>query len=92
MSRKYVVLYESSDNVLEKAPLHMEAHRAHYKRYVDDGTLLMVGTFADPQADGSMSVFSTREAAERFAREDPFVVNGVVRDWRLLEWDEILTP
>jgi uncharacterized protein YciI len=56
------------------------------------GDLLLVGTFADPQKDGSMSVFRTREAAEEFAREDPFVLNGVVRDWRVLDWNEILDP
>jgi uncharacterized protein len=35
-----------------------------------------------------MAVFASREAAEEFARDDPFVVNGVVRDWYIREWDE----
>ncbi|HYY04955.1 MAG TPA: hypothetical protein VE997_00155 [Candidatus Limnocylindria bacterium] len=30
------------------------------------GALLMVGTFGDPQAEGSMAIFSSREAAEEF--------------------------
>jgi uncharacterized protein YciI len=50
--------------------------------------LLATGPFADPQADGSMSLFTTREAAEEFVRDDPFVLNGVIRAWRILEWDE----
>ena len=33
-----------------------------------------------------MAVFTTREAAEEFARGDPFVFNGVVRDWWIREW------
>jgi len=35
-------------------------------------------------------VFTTREAAERFARGDPFVLNGVIRAWSVREWAEAL--
>ena len=41
-------------------------------------------------ADGSMSVFTTREAAERFVDGDPFRTEGVIRDWRIKEWHETL--
>lgn len=33
-----------------------------------------------------MAVFTSREAAEEFAREDPFVLNGVVGRWQIREW------
>jgi hypothetical protein len=49
------------------------------------GLLIMVGTFADPQTEGSMAIFTTREAAEEFATGDP-----VVRRWELREWNEAL--
>jgi uncharacterized protein YciI len=49
----------------------------------------MIGTFSD--LEGSMAVFSTREAAEEFARSDPFVLNGVVSRWRVREWNEAIT-
>jgi uncharacterized protein len=88
---KYVLLYESADDVLAKAPAHFAAHKQRIDTFHQRGELLMVGTFADPQADGSMSVFRSREAAEEFVRDDPFVVNGVVKAWRILEWNEILT-
>jgi uncharacterized protein YciI len=39
----------------------------------------------NPQDEGSMAVFTSREAAEEFAREDPFVLNGVVRAWQIRE-------
>ena len=88
---KYVLLYQPSDDVLEKAPLHFPAHSARLQEFHGEGTLLMVGTFADPVNDGSMAIFTSREAAEAFVAEDPFVVNGVVASWRLLEWNEVLT-
>jgi uncharacterized protein YciI len=52
----------------------------------------MVGTFGDPQNEGSMSVFSSREAAEEFAKDDPFVLHNVVRAWHIREWNEVLAP
>jgi hypothetical protein len=40
-----------------------------------------------------MAVFTTRAAAEEFVAGDPFVMNGVVRNWYIREWLEaIATP
>ncbi len=91
-SVKYVLFYESADDVLSKAPAHFPAHKARLDDFHARGDLLMVGTFGDPQEEGSMAIFTTREAAEEFVREDPFVLNGVVRDWHIREWDEVLAP
>ena len=88
---KYVLFYESADDVLSKAPVHMEAHGEHIDRFEAAGTLEMIGTFGDPQTEGAMSIFSTRDAAEEFARNDPFVVNGVVRNWYVREWNEVFS-
>jgi uncharacterized protein len=88
MSVRYVLLYESADNVLEKAPAHYPAHSQRADDFHEAGTLLGVGTFADPQREGSMAVFTTREAAEEFVAGDPFVLSGVVRGWEIREWDD----
>jgi uncharacterized protein len=89
---KYVLLYESAPDVRSKAPAHFPAHRARLDEFHRRGELLMVGTFGNPQDEGSMAIFSTREAAEEFARNDPFVVNGVVSGWQIRDWNEILAP
>ena len=89
---KYVVLYTSAEGLAENAPQHFEAHRAHWRRFLDSGELLEIGPFGDPQSQGSMAVFNSREAAEQFAKDDPFVLNGVVSSWELREWDEVLDP
>ena len=88
---KYVVFYEPADDVMSKAPAHFPAHRARLDEFHGRGTLLMVGTFANPQEEGSMSIFTSREAAEEFVSGDPFVRNGVIRNWIIREWDEVLT-
>jgi uncharacterized protein YciI len=85
---KYVVFYESADDVASKAPLHFAAHRARGDEFHANGTLLMFGPFGNPQEEGAMSVFTTREAAEEFVKGDPFVRNGVIRNWYIREWNE----
>ena len=89
---KSVLLYEPADNVAAKAPEHGAAHRARWREFHERGQLLLIGPFADVQADGAMGIFTTREAAEAFAEGDPFVTHGVVRSWRILEWNEALAP
>ncbi len=88
MSTKYVVLYESSDNVHEKAPVHFAEHSQYADGFRDAGTLESIGIFADPQTQGSMAIFTTREAAEEFVAGDPFVLNEVVRNHEIREWHE----
>jgi uncharacterized protein len=89
MATKYVLFYESADDVAAKAPAHFPAHRERLHAFHERGALLAVGTFGNPQDEGSMGIFTSREAAEEFAREDPFVLGGVVRSWRVLEWNEM---
>jgi uncharacterized protein YciI len=89
---KYVVFYHSADDVATKAPPVFPAHRARVDEFHARGDLLLVGTFADPQADGSMSVFRTREAAQEFVDGDPFVREGVVASYEIREWNEVLMP
>jgi uncharacterized protein YciI len=84
-----VLLYESGPDVLTKAPFHFPAHKARLDTFQARGDLLAVGTFADPR-EGSMAIFATREAAEEFTRDDPFVLGGVVARATIKDWNEIL--
>jgi uncharacterized protein YciI len=84
-------LYESADDVASKAPLHFAAHRARWAEFAEQGDLIMIGTFANPQTEGSMAIFNTRESAEEFVAGDPFVLNAVVRSYVIREWNEALT-
>ena len=63
MSKKIVVLYECADDVMSKIPTHYPAHSERVDEFHARGTLLLTGTFADPQ-EGAMAIFRTREAAE----------------------------
>ncbi len=89
---KYVLFYESAPDFMTKVPAHIEAHRALWKRFHDDRTLLLVGPLTDAPAGGALAVFTTREAAEAFVRQDPFVTHGIVARHTIWEWNEVLAP
>jgi uncharacterized protein YciI len=88
---KYVVLYTSAPDVHLNAPKHFGAHKARCEEFRARGDLLMIGTFGDPQAQGSMAIFRTRESAEEFVAEDPFVLEGVVGAYEIRDWNESST-
>lgn len=66
---------------------HLERVRAAHAR----GELLLAGALGDP-ADGALLVFKADDAgvAERFAREDPYVLNGLVGRWRVRPWAVVI--
>ncbi len=87
---KYVLLYETAPDALEKAMELFPAHQRHYEPYAEQGDLLGLGTFGDPQTEGSMAIFATRDAAERFVTDDPFVTEGVVARFEVRDWDDVV--
>jgi uncharacterized protein len=65
-------------------------HRAYLDEFAKDGEVLMIGAFGNPAAEGSMAVFRSREAAERFIAGDPFVGERLVFRTRILDWDPLV--
>ena len=89
---KAVVFYESAPDVAARAAAHRAEHLARWAEFGRRGELVMIGPFANAQEEGAMGIFTTREAAEKFVRGDPFVLNGVVRNWFIRDWIEALVP
>ena len=88
-AQKAVVFYESAPDVLTTAPLHFPAHKARLDVFAARGDLLAVGLLGDPR-EGSMAVFRSRDAAEEFVSDDPFVKNGVVTRVTIKDWNETM--
>jgi uncharacterized protein len=80
--------YDSFEEALSKAPDVIAAHRARSNEFHADGTVLMAGAFLNNPEEplGTMAICITREAAEEYARGDPFVLNGMVSKWYIREW------
>jgi uncharacterized protein YciI len=87
----YLLLYDVVDDYVERrAPLRA-AHIAHARAAVARGELVLGGALANPP-DGAVLLFrgDSPAAAETFARTDPYVVNGLVRQWRVREWTTVV--
>ena len=65
-------------------------HRAYLDEFAKGGEVVMIGTFGDPATQGSMAIFRSREAAERFRAGDPFMTEGLVFRSRILDWDPLV--
>jgi uncharacterized protein len=89
---KYVLTYRAVPDFLPLAREHGPAHVARLHEFRDRGLLLLVGTLDEPMNGDALGVFTTREGAEEFVAGDPFVVHGVVAEWAVRPWNEILQP
>jgi|SRR5450830_678848 len=55
------------------------------------GELVLGGALSDPE-DEAMLLFKadSPQVAENFARQDPYVLNGVVRQWQVRLWTTVV--
>jgi uncharacterized protein YciI len=86
---KAVVFYESSDATPDKIMEVYPRHKQVVDEFAKQGRIIAIGPFANP-AGGSMGVFTDRESAEEFIKQDPFVKEGLVGKITVKEWNEIL--
>ena len=86
---KFVVLGESSGATMEQVMAVYPRHKALADQFIAKGEVIGMGPFADR---GNMAIFRTRAAAERFVREDPFALQGLVKSYTIREWNDSLLP
>jgi uncharacterized protein YciI len=86
---KFLMTYETTPEGLALVGQHVADHIARLDLFHGRGTLLMAGPVLD-DTGRAFGVFTSREAAEDFIREDPFVVHGVVARWTVVAWKEVL--
>jgi uncharacterized protein YciI len=86
---KTVVIGESSGANRESIMAVYPRHKAVVDRYVAQGRVVGIGPFAD---GGNMAIFKTREAAEAFSREDPFILEGLVKSFVIKDWLDTMLP
>ena len=90
--RHWLLFYDFVDDYLVRREAYRSAHLDHARRAVVAGELLLGGALADP-ADGAVLLFApadTEAAAAAFARSDPYVLNGLVTDWRVRAWTTVV--
>jgi uncharacterized protein len=92
MANYYALFYDelADDFVNRRAPFRVEhlglARESHAR-----GELQLAGALAEP-ADGALLIFRAESAAtaEGFAKDDPYVRNGLVKKWHVREWTVVV--
>ena len=87
----YALFYEVVDDFLHRRIPYREDHLKLAREAHARGDLVFAGALAEP-ADRALLVFRGEEpeAAENFARHDPYVINGLVRNWYVRAWTVVV--
>lgn len=87
----YLLTYDLAADYLERRGAFRTEHLALGWDAQQRGELVLAGALAEP-ADTAVLLFSgdSPEAAERFARADPYVEHGLVTAWRVRQWTTVI--
>ena len=84
---KTVVIGESSGASMDTVMAVYHRHKAVVDSFIKKGEVIGIGPFADR---GNMAIFKTREAAEAFVKQDPFILEGLVKSFVIREWNDTM--
>ena len=89
--KHFLLFYDAGPDYLERRPLFRADHLAHAWAAFERGEIVIAGALADP-VDGAVLMFAGEDklVAERFAETDPYVINGLVANWRVREWTTVV--
>lgn len=87
----YALIYETVDDYVARRAEFRELHLRMAREVRERGDLVLAGAFDDP-VDRALLVFRVddRSKVEEFARNDPYVVNGLVKKWEVRPWKVVV--
>jgi uncharacterized protein len=84
---KVAVIGEGSGASMETIMAVYPRHKAVVDEFVARREVVGIGPFAD---GGNMAIFRSREAAEAFVKQDPFILEGLVKSFVIREWKDAM--
>ena len=83
----FLLIYDLADDYLDRRARFRVVHMQYAWAAADRGELVVGGALAEP-TDYGLLLFSGADAsaAEAFAESDPYVLNGLVKSWRVRRW------
>jgi uncharacterized protein len=87
----YALVYELVGDYLARRGAFREQHLRYAEEAHARGELLLAGAFAGP-ADKALLVFRAKDqgVVESFARDDPYVSQGLVARWEVRSWTVVI--
>ena len=62
-------------------------HKAVVETFRARGEIIGIGPFV---GGGNMGIFRTREAAEAFSKQDPFILEGLIKSFVIRDWNDTM--
>jgi len=86
----FLLFYDVAPDYLARRGEFRDAHLAKAWASHGRGELVLGGALADP-VDTALLLFKADSAGvvEEFARTDPYVLNGLVKSWRVRPWTTV---
>lgn len=87
----YALVYTLHPDYFTKRESHRPAHFDYVKTYLAKDQFVMGGAFEKVE-DGALLIFDVDDEniITEFAKNDPYVINGVVTAWQIKKWNVAL--
>jgi uncharacterized protein YciI len=87
----YLLIYKTVDDYVGKRAPYRDGHLAYSGAAHTRGELFMGGALGDPP-DTAILIFKAESpaVAEDFARNDPYVKAGLIREWSVRPWTVVI--
>lgn len=83
----FLLIYDLSPDYLKKREEHRDEHLKLAWESHENGDLVLGGALQDPPDQAYLLFKSNSPAtAEEFAKQDPYVKNGIVESWTVRPW------
>ena len=83
---KAVVIGISNGASMDAIMATYPRHKAVVEAFIARGDVVGIGPFTD--TGGNMAIFRSREAAELFVSQDPFILEGLIKSYDIREWGD----
>ncbi len=89
----YLLIYDTAPEYLARRGEFRAAHLGLAWKAVERGELVLGGAAGDPP-DSAVLLFQCEspDVPAAFAKADPYVLNGLVRQWRVKPWATVVGP
>ena len=86
----YALFYEVVDNFIDRRVPFRQEHLRLANEALERGEIVFAGALAEPA--GALIVFhvDNKTKVESFARNDPYVQNGLVKKWEVRPWNVVV--
>jgi uncharacterized protein len=87
----YLLTYDLAADYLDRRGQYRDDHLALAWQAQERGEIIVAGALAEP-ADMAVLMFQgdSPEVAERFAKADPYVIHGLVTNYRVRQWNTVV--